>query len=30
MEQLFIALGCYAMIWFLVLLGSRFFGPKTD
>jgi hypothetical protein len=28
MEQLFIALACYASIWFVVLWGSRYFGPK--
>jgi hypothetical protein len=28
MAQLFIALACYALIWFVVLWGSRYFGPK--
>jgi len=28
MEQLFIALACYASIWLVVLWGSRYFGPK--
>jgi hypothetical protein len=27
MEQLFIALACYATIWIVVLWGSRYFGP---
>jgi hypothetical protein len=28
MQQLFIALACYALIWSVVLWGSRYFGPK--
>jgi len=26
-EQLFIGLACYALIWLVVLWGSRYFGP---
>ncbi len=29
MEQLFIGLACYALIWLVVLWGSRYFGPNA-
>jgi len=27
-EQLLVAAACYLLIWFVVLWGSRYFGPK--
>ncbi len=28
-EQLFIGLACYFLIWLVVLWGSRYFGPNA-
>jgi hypothetical protein len=28
MEVLFIAFGLFVLIWFVVLWGARYFGPK--